>query len=185
MLGMIAGDGQYRPEQHYRYSVRADRAQARAIERAAARAGKSVERFVQEHFELILDHARRGKSAPASAPEAPAEMVDRRSDAARLSDGRIAELIAGPGAPRADDGLRASDLGISLPSLRLLRVVSAIADEAGFFVVDVKGLSAVVGSTANVVTRTLNDAIRRGWLERIARSEGHRAAMMRVVKREV
>lgn len=54
---------QVRDERWYRYSVRADRTFALRLEAAAAKAGVSVNAFVQAHFETILQA--RGSEAPA------------------------------------------------------------------------------------------------------------------------
>ncbi|WP_353641349.1 hypothetical protein [Mesorhizobium sp. WSM2239] len=54
MLGAIAGSHE-RPETFLRYSVKCDRVMASRIETAAKKAGLSVNAFVQQHFDAILD----------------------------------------------------------------------------------------------------------------------------------
>lgn len=121
MLALIAGPDTERPPSFFRYTVRADRARAKAIEAAAAKAGLSVETFVQRHFDRILD-----------APTGPAKKKPFDADRFVKKHGvrRIEALIYGELLKRADpdDGVSrasAADIAFAL-DLRLETVREAL-----------------------------------------------------------
>lgn len=70
--GVLFVDGErFREEAWYRYSVRCDRGRNAAITKAAAKAGLTVNAFVQRHFDRILeaDLAEPAKASDISQPE--------------------------------------------------------------------------------------------------------------------
>lgn len=161
--------GPYRPEQIIRYAVRCDRERAQAIERAAHKAGVSVAGFVQAHFDRILDAA----DKPVAAPAAPDTLA---------LDGEM--LAAGPGRFRPADRERASELGISLTALRLLRVASAIARDDGSFEGDQNLLGTATSSAPPGIIRLLRQLEMIGAVMRLQQSSGPRKSVWRVLKPE-
>lgn len=156
----------YRPESVMRFSVRCDRGRAAAIERAAKKAGMSATAFVQAHFETILDEA----EPPVAEPGAPKMAA--------------ADIARGPGRNHPDDRERASDLGLSMSALRLLRVVSLIASNDGTFVSDPEFL----GQSTNTVAGGIHQMMRQleviGAVERVTKAVGSRKAIWRLLKPE-
>ncbi|EHK56836.1 hypothetical protein [Allomesorhizobium alhagi] len=70
MLGHIASSRAERQETFFRYSVKCDRLTATRIEIAARKAGLTVNAFVQQHFDTILD-AKSAALRQAQVKDAP------------------------------------------------------------------------------------------------------------------
>lgn len=113
MLGLIAGGERQRAPTYFRYTVRADRDRARAIEAAARKAGLSVEAFVQRHFDGIV--------APRNG--AAARSFDPASFAVKHGLPRITALVLGEVVARADEN--------GVAQLRVGDIVAALAISPG------------------------------------------------------
>lgn len=131
---------------YYRFSVKCDRLTNSSIEKAAKKAGMTPTTFVQKHFETIL------------------------------TGGPIVVQSGTPDAPEKDprfDFDVAQGLGITVSSLRLLRVMNRAKDGNGNVQMSQLALAEAAGCAPASVAPFQMKLIRRGLIRQVA-APGHR-----------
>lgn len=152
-LALIVGPERTVAPALYRFTVKCDRDRNAAIERAARKAGLSVNEFVQRHFDGILDV---GSPAAPGAPAAPA----RNAAAVRLA------------ACLRNEVTEAMD--------QVWRAMARLADDDGQLACTQLVIAEEAGRSPASACRAVETLVARGLIEIVRESSGPRPAVYRV-----